>query len=200
MYDSFMAKMPSTSELDKPNTSRHGSLTEMFESVTPYKRNSKRHGEITRPITEFIAKDMMPLSTVTKLGFMALINSTVYPPVHTSVWLPYCTKSAKRKSLQSLKQWSFLLPLLICGQAAQLSLTRVLQSILLMKISTSVLVAYKLPTSQMTTQENIAAGLREGLASWDLHEEKHVCITTDNTSNMVLAAQLNEWTRLQCYL
>ncbi|XP_041725960.2 E3 SUMO-protein ligase ZBED1-like [Coregonus clupeaformis] len=49
------------------------------------------------------------------------------------------------------------------------------------------------------TGENIAAGLREGLVSWDLHEENHVCITTDNASNMVLAARLNEWTRLQCF-
>ncbi|KAK0149598.1 hypothetical protein N1851_009644 [Merluccius polli] len=50
MYDSCMAKMPS-SVPDKPNTSRQGSLTEMFESVTPYERNSKWHGEITRTIT-----------------------------------------------------------------------------------------------------------------------------------------------------
>ncbi len=61
MYDSCMAKMPSTSAPDKPNTPRQGSLTEMFESVTPYERNSKRHGEITRAITEFIVKDMVPL-------------------------------------------------------------------------------------------------------------------------------------------
>ena len=46
---------------------------------------------------------------------------------------------------------------------------------------------------------NIAADLREGLTSWDLLEEKHVCITTDNASNMVLAARLNEWTRLQYF-
>lgn len=49
------------------------------------------------------------------------------------------------------------------------------------------------------TGENIAAGLREGLASWDLQEENHICITTDNASNMVMAARLNEWTRLQCF-
>jgi len=46
---------------------------------------------------------------------------------------------------------------------------------------------------------DIAAGLREGLASWDLDEESHVCLTTDNASNMVYAVQLNELTRLQCF-
>ena len=46
----------------------------------------------------------------------------------------------------------------------------------------------------------IAAALREGLTSWDLHEQNHISITTDNTSNMVIAARFNEWTRVQCLL
>lgn len=49
------------------------------------------------------------------------------------------------------------------------------------------------------TGENIAAGLRDRLASWDLHAENHVCITTYKASNMVKTAQLNDWTRLQCF-
>ncbi|KAF0029316.1 hypothetical protein F2P81_018421 [Scophthalmus maximus] len=51
MYDSCMANMPSTA---------------MFESITPYERNSKRHESISRVITEFLAKDMVPISTVSK--------------------------------------------------------------------------------------------------------------------------------------
>ena len=47
------------------------------------------------------------------------------------------------------------------------------------------------------TGENAAAGLREGLASWDLNEDEDVCIVTGNVSNTVLAAHLNELTGLQ---
>ena len=64
MHESCMAQMPSTSAPNRP-TMRQASLTEIFDGVTPYDRNSKRHGDITRAITEFIAEDMVPLSTVT---------------------------------------------------------------------------------------------------------------------------------------
>jgi len=50
-----------------------------------------------------------------------------------------------------------------------------------------------------TTQESIAQGLREAMASWSLQEERLVCITTDNGSNVVKAASLNKWTRLHCF-
>ncbi|XP_033931523.1 E3 SUMO-protein ligase ZBED1-like [Pseudochaenichthys georgianus] len=49
------------------------------------------------------------------------------------------------------------------------------------------------------TSDNIAAGLREAVAAWGLDETRQVCITTDNAANMVKAASLNEWTRLQCF-
>ncbi|XP_041821745.1 E3 SUMO-protein ligase ZBED1-like [Chelmon rostratus] len=49
------------------------------------------------------------------------------------------------------------------------------------------------------TGEAIAQGLVEALASWDLQQERLVCITTDNGTNVVKAAALNQWTRLQCF-
>ncbi|XP_062312234.1 E3 SUMO-protein ligase ZBED1-like [Osmerus eperlanus] len=49
------------------------------------------------------------------------------------------------------------------------------------------------------TAEEIAHGLKESLESWGLKEERQVCITTDNGTNVVKAASLNDWTRLQCF-
>lgn len=49
------------------------------------------------------------------------------------------------------------------------------------------------------TGENIASGLMDALAAWSLTEEKLVCLTTDNAANVILAAQLNGWRRLQCF-
>ncbi|GAA6084523.1 zinc finger BED domain-containing protein 1-like [Tachysurus ichikawai] len=40
------------------------------------------------------------------------------------------------------------------------------------------------------TGENIAMGLREALAAWDLREERQVAITTDNGTNVVKAVEL----------
>ncbi|XP_056119514.1 E3 SUMO-protein ligase ZBED1-like [Rhinichthys klamathensis goyatoka] len=49
------------------------------------------------------------------------------------------------------------------------------------------------------TAENIGEALREAVAAWGLDETRQVCITTDNAANMVKAADLNKWTRLQCF-
>ncbi|XP_034040262.1 zinc finger BED domain-containing protein 1-like [Thalassophryne amazonica] len=49
------------------------------------------------------------------------------------------------------------------------------------------------------TAEEIAQGLKDTLESWGFKEESQVCITTDNGANVVKAASLNDWTRLQCF-
>ena len=46
------------------------------------------------------------------------------------------------------------------------------------------------------TRLNITHALREGLAAWDLKEDKLVSIATDNASNVKLAAELHGWMRL----
>ncbi|XP_073730753.1 E3 SUMO-protein ligase ZBED1 [Misgurnus anguillicaudatus] len=197
--------MPSTSARDKPNTSRQESLTEMFASVTPYERNSKRHGEITRRITEFIAKDMMPLSTVTKPGFMALIHtldkrySIPSRTYFSQTAIPELYKKCKEKVAAERKTVELF------ASTTDMWLSRTAepyQSLTVhfidedFNLRARCLQTIYFPDNH--TGENIAAGLREGFVSWDLHEENHVCIT-DNVLNMVLAARLNEWTRLQCF-
>ncbi|XP_059417293.1 E3 SUMO-protein ligase ZBED1-like [Carassius carassius] len=47
--------------------------------------------------------------------------------------------------------------------------------------------------------ENIALGLREALSDWNLNEARLVCFTTDNATNMIKAAEINGWPRLQCF-
>ncbi|XP_061636646.1 E3 SUMO-protein ligase ZBED1-like isoform X1 [Phyllopteryx taeniolatus] len=47
--------------------------------------------------------------------------------------------------------------------------------------------------------ENIAFEMREALAAWGLHDNRLVCIITDNAANTAKAAAQNEWTRLQCF-
>ncbi len=206
MYDSFMAKKPSTSVSSKPNTTRQGSLTEMFESVTPYERTSKQHMEITQKVTECIAKDMMPLSTVTKPGFTALINtldkrySMPSRTYFSQVAIPELHKECKQRVAAELKTAEFFAATTDMWSSRT---AEPYQSLTVHFITEDLeLKARCLQTAYFPdnhTGENIAAGLREGLASWDLHEENLVCITTDNASNMVKAAQLNEWTRLQCF-
>ncbi|XP_051992400.1 zinc finger BED domain-containing protein 4-like [Xyrauchen texanus] len=89
----------------------------------PYDKQSKRHKDITKAVTNFLAKDMMSFSTVE--------NTVYFPEDHTG--------------------------------------------------------------------EAIADGLADALASWGLREDRQVCITTDSGTNIIKAAELNRWTRLQCF-
>lgn len=49
------------------------------------------------------------------------------------------------------------------------------------------------------TDDSITKGLKEALESWGLREESQVCITTDNSANVVKAVTLSDWKRLQCF-
>lgn len=205
VYDSCMARMPTTSATTS-TSSRQGTLTELFESVTPYERSSKRHAEITQAITEFIAKDMMPISIVTKPGFTTLVSTMdkryrIPSATHFSqVAIPELYKNCRQRVAKELKTVEFF------ATTTDLWSSRTsepYQSLTVhyidedLNLKARCLQAAYFPDDH--TGENIASGLREGLASWDLLEENHICITTDNAPNMVLAAQLNEWTRLQCF-
>lgn len=50
------------------------SLYPSFSSGTPYDKTSKRYKEITEAITHFLAKDLMPINTVSREGFTSLIH------------------------------------------------------------------------------------------------------------------------------
>jgi len=56
--------------------SKQTTITASFSSVTAYERSSRRHCEITTAITHYIAKDMVPVNTVTKDGLKNLHSCT----------------------------------------------------------------------------------------------------------------------------
>lgn len=54
----------------EPNSHR----IQSFAIGTPYEKTFKRYKEITEAITHFLAKDMMPLNTVSREGYTSLIH------------------------------------------------------------------------------------------------------------------------------
>ncbi|KAL3995876.1 N-acetyltransferase 8 [Sarotherodon galilaeus] len=205
-YDRCMAKKSSSVQNKPSNVTRQGSLTELFEGVTPYERTSKRHVEITKAVTHCIAKDMMPVNTVTKPGFNNLVTTLdkrYRMPSRTyfsQTAIPELHMQCRRRVAAELKAVEFFAATTDMWSSRT---AEPYQSLTVHYITEDLhLEARSLQTAYFPedhTGENIAAGLREGLACWDLPEDNLVCITTDNASNMVKAAQLNEWTRLQCF-
>ena len=59
---------------EKPGSSIHPTLTEMFQAKNPYPRNSTRWKTLTDVVCLFIAKDIHPYQTVNDLGFQHMLH------------------------------------------------------------------------------------------------------------------------------
>lgn len=195
------SKPPSTSKIPTTVT-----VQQSFASITPYETQSKRHKEITAGIARFLAKDMMPMSAVSGTGFVDMVSildrrykipsrnyfsqvaiPDMYNTCRTSVSfeLSGVEYFASTTDLWSSRTTEPYLSFTVHFLSSDFELkTRCLETVYF-------------PESH--TGENIAQGLREVLASWDLPEQRQVCITTDNGANVVKATQLNNWVRLQCF-
>ena len=67
-----------------PSQPKQKTISDAFAGVTLYEKGSKRHKDITDAITFHLAKDMVPIYTVTIEGFKKMIRSLdkryVIPP------------------------------------------------------------------------------------------------------------------------
>ena len=70
-YDELRLKQNSAGETEKhiPKQPRQLSVASCIDASTPYSKNSQRHKDITKAVTSFLAKDMVPVYTVKKSGF-----------------------------------------------------------------------------------------------------------------------------------
>ena len=177
-----------------------------IESLLPYDKKSKRHIENTDAVTYYLAKDMVPFYSVGKEGFQNLMkkmdrrykipsrnyfSDTAIPELYDK-----CKKSvlSEIEKVRSFSTTTDLWSSRAREPYSSLTLHYITDSFALKSLC--------LETSYMPqdhTAENIAQGLKDSFAAWNLDEQNLVSITTDNASSMVLAAQLNNWTRLQCF-
>ncbi len=62
---------------EKPSNNKGAvqtTIDQSFTNAASYGKTSKRHKELTDAVTRFLAKDMMAVNTVSKEGFVGLIN------------------------------------------------------------------------------------------------------------------------------
>ncbi len=191
------------------NTSRQTtqtSITQTLYGASPYPPSSQRHKEITNAIAYHLAKDMAPINTVENEGFKAMIKtldkrySLPSRNYFSSVALPglytQCRMTVE-KELQNMQNFAATTDLWSSRtMEPYLSLTvHFITSDF--NVKSRCLQTAFFPADH--TGEELAQGLKESLDSWSLEEEKMVCITTDSGANIVKAASLNNWTRLQCF-
>ncbi|XP_053506474.1 E3 SUMO-protein ligase ZBED1-like [Ictalurus furcatus] len=172
----------------------------------PQDKQSKRYKDITKAVTNFLAKDMMPFSMVENVGFrkmMSVIDPRYEIPgrkYFSSTAIPTLYSEVRERVQEQLKSGSYF------ATTADLWSSRTSEPYLSLTVhfidQDWKLVSLCLQTVYFPedhTGEAIAAGLTDALASWGLSEERQVCITTDSGTNIIKAVELNRWRRLQCF-
>lgn len=187
------------------NKPQSKTIEQAFACGTPYNRDSRRWQEITEAIATYICKDMVPIYTVEKQGFRALMKKldsryTMPSRKHfTQVELPRLYHECRAKVEGEIHQVAFYA---MTTDMWTSRTTHPYMSLTVHFIQDWTLCSRCLQTGYFPdddTGEMIARGLKEALASWELREDHLVCVTTDNATNNILALQLNEWTHLQCF-
>ncbi|KAL6469047.1 hypothetical protein MHYP_G00225710 [Metynnis hypsauchen] len=187
-------------------TARQTSVTQAFDRIAPYEKSSQRHREITDAIAKYLAKDMVPIYTVSKNGFQNLLltlDKRYQLPSRTyfsQVAIPELYITCRNKVETELRSVEYYATTTDMWSSRT---TEPYQSLTVHFINEHFeLKSRCLQTSYFPldhTGENIVNGLKDALANWGLNDEGQVCITTDNASNMIKATEINQWTRLQCF-
>ena len=184
------------------------SLSEVFQKVQPLSTSSREHAELTRAVAYCLAKDMLPISTVEKAGFKAMIQR-FYPRYQlqsrsyfSRVAIPAMVEEVKREiDLQiRSKELSFFSGTtdLWTSAAGDPYFTYTCHYINSQWEMQSVcLQTHYIP--QDHTGENIKEALSATLQQWNLDQSNQVGITTDSGSNVKSACELLSWTRLSCF-
>ncbi len=197
---------PSTSRASIGAVPKQKSIVSSFVAITPYEKCSKRSKDITRAVSFFLAKDMIPLSTVERDGFRKLVkvlDSRYELPgrkYFSKTALPQLYEDCRGKLENNLRKVRYF------ATTSDLWSSRTSEPYMSLTIhyidedwdlqSRCLQTAY-FPDDH--TAEILSAGLEDALTSWGLSEDRQVCITTDNGANIVKAVSLKNWTRLQCF-
>ncbi|XP_052413836.1 E3 SUMO-protein ligase ZBED1-like [Carassius gibelio] len=199
-------KSSSSGESTLVHQPKQQSISSSFESITPYPVSSRRHREITEAITRYLAKDMVPIATVGKPGFLHLMNTIdkrYNIPSRTyfsRIAIPQMYEHTRDRVMLELRDVEHF------ACTTDLWSSRTTEPYISLTVH-FIDKAFKMRSLCLQTAyfpsehsgENIALGLREALSGWNLNEARLVCFTTDNATNMIKAAEINGWPRLQCF-
>ncbi|XP_067951337.1 E3 SUMO-protein ligase ZBED1-like [Watersipora subatra] len=204
-YDQVKKRPPGKSTYVDKQAPQQTKLQEVWDKKRQYAPEDKAQARITNAITRCLAKDSMPLYTVEKQGFKDLIecldprfkmpsrklfSDKLIPSLYSETKTGVCNQLANITHFSlTTDGWSSI------GLTPYLSLTVHYVSPEWDLVTKNLNTVY-LPESH--TGQKIAETLEELLTQWNLDKSKLVSLTTDNASNMVVAAKILEKPRIGC--
>jgi len=202
------AASSATVKAKKKNTLRGQQLIQDSLKVTQkYERHSRKWQRLTDAITHCIGKDMLPLYTVEKPGFINLLKQ--FDPQYELPGRKYFTKTALPQLYERTRQSVVHDIKNIEFYSATTDMWSSVNSDPYMSYTIHyVSKEWDLRSIALGTMyfpqdhngENLAEAITDTLQSWGLDSNNQVCITTDNGSNILRAVKtILNWTHLPCF-
>lgn len=185
------------------------SVVDLIEREVKYERSSRKWKQLTDSVAFCLAKDMLPMYTVEKKGFVRLLKTldpkyelpsrkyfsqTALPALYTK------TQDSVRRELEDIKTTGYFAATTDMWSSANSS-SYISYTVHFLDdewcLRSRCLQTMFMPEDH--TGENIAEAMQAALEAWDLPAERQVCITTDSGSNIISATQKLQWMRLSCF-
>ena len=182
------------------------SIPAAFQSLIPLPRSSPRWNRLTEAVCYFIAKDMQPMDTVNDVGFRKMIHEfepRYTPPDRKTIathYLPQMFEVEKKrigKAVESAQRYAVTTDLWTSRAKHAYTGLTVHNIAGDFSLQSHLLETKEFPDTH--TANNIAIELEAILQEWNLPLDKLCAATTDNGSNIVLAAEILEWQRMPCF-
>ena len=192
---------------DKFKTDGQQTLEQCVEKISKFSNNCKEHRRFTEAVTNCIVRDVMPVYTVDKPGFRAMVEALnpryqlPHKDYFNRIAIPSMyEKTREQISLKVKKEAHFFSATTdfwsSCTSDPYLCLT-VHYIDMEWNLQSHCLQANYMP--QDHTGEQLQDALSTSFDEWSLDPNKLVAITTDSGSNNKLACQLLKWKRLSCF-
>ncbi|XP_056136452.1 E3 SUMO-protein ligase ZBED1-like [Lampris incognitus] len=185
-------------------TKKQSTLGDSFSHCVPYDKKGTRWKTLTDAVALHMAKDMVPIYTVEKPGFIHMLKTFnpkyVLPSrkYFAGVALPHLYNCTQEKIARELQEVSFYSTTtdLWSSQTMQPYMSLTVHFINNWTLRSVCLQTAYFPEDHKS--EIIAQGLKDALNSWNLAEDRLICMTTDSGTNIIKALK-DEWPNLQCF-
>ena len=196
-----------SSRKDKLKIGGQQMLEQCMEKIKKFSTNSKEHRKLTEVVTNCIVRDVMPVYTVDKPGFRAMIQALnpryqlPHKDYFNRIAIPSMYENTREQiSLKMKKEAHYF------SATTDLWSSRTSDPYLSLTVhyidtewnlQSHCLQANYMPEDH--TGEQLQDALSISFDEWNLDSSKLVAITTDNGSNIKLACQLLKLKRLSCF-
>ena len=176
-------------------------IEDHFEARTKLSTSSREHKDLTKSVTYFLCKDMLPAYTVEKSGFVKMLakfNPRYDLPSRkyfSRVEIPSLYSEVKSDIQQQITNGLFFYACttdLWSSLTSEPYLSYTIHYIdKQWNLCAKCLQTHYMPEAH--TGINLQEALESTLSQWGLDPEKQVCITIDSGANIKLACQLLGW-------